>query len=959
MRRRIFIASILFLLFMGTTPACGTYMTNREVVKLFEQGRYQEAIALAEKTLAEREKAYGPDDPRVAFNLNNLAKLYESMGRYQEALPMYERARDIYEKKYGPDHQYVAVTLNNLAALHNLMGDYENVESLYLRAIDIFDKTKGEDSVLAAQSINNLAEFYDEIGEFQKSEPLKVKALEILKKRLGPDDPKVAIALNNLANLYQDLGDYEKAESLHRQALAIDEKALGPDHPMVATDLNNLSKALADQGKWREAEKLNSRALEINRKAFGEKHPRVAENLNNLARIKHVLGDVESAAELYGQAQMIKLEILGPNHISVALSWNNLGLLAQETGDYALAEKYYLRAQDIKESLLGPVHPDVSLGYANLGMLAADQGDYPKAHELFQKAEKIDDQLIDQVMGFTAESQKLKFLATKELSMAGSISLVATELADNPAARKDAMNLWLKRKGIILEAQRRFQEAVVYSGDPEAREVFQELARVRARLSRLVMSGPGREGPQTHQARIAELNRERDRLEARLSQLSRGFAIQKKKSRADVVQVAQALPPGTALVEFARIRFYNYRAAAGQPHWEPPQYLAFVVLAGREDAALVPLGQADPIDRAVMDFKRAVTNLNDLKGLEAGKAASRLHNTAFAPIQKALGPTREIFISPDGNLNLIPFEVLKNKQGKYLIDDYTFYYLSAGRDILGFDSAPKSGGQAVLIGDPDFDMNGETRKDTLKQLRLADVGESGFSSRSADAAGLHFSPLPGTREEVQSIEQILGLDATQVYIGEKALEEVLLSLSNPRILHLATHGFFLDDMNVEGLADRSALNPTDTREKVRIDNPLLRSGLAMAGANQSTDNQSGSDGLLTAEKVLSLNLSGTELVVLSACETGVGEVKQGEGVFGLRRAFTRAGARSMVMSMWSVPDLETKELMVTFYQELNQGELNRGKALRQAALAEKAKTEQRYGHTNPLFWGAFVFLGQP
>ena len=360
-----------------------------------------------------------------------------------------------------------------------------------------------------------------------------------------------------------------------------------------------------------------------------------------------------------------------------------------------------------------------------------------------------------------------------------------------------------------------------------------------------------------------------------------------------------------------------------------------------------------------MDFKKAVTNLDDLKGLESGKAATQLYDMAFAPIQKALGPTREIFISPDGNLNLIPFEVLKDGQGKYLIDDYTFYYLSAGRDILGFDQEPKSDGQTVLIGNPDFDMSGKARLESLKQMRLAGVGKSVFSSRSADAAGLHFSPLPGTLEEVKSIEQILGPDATQVYTGEKALEEVLLSLSNPRILHLATHGFFLDDVNVVGLADRSALSPVETKDQVRIENPLLRSGLAMAGANRMTDNRSGSDGLLTAEKVLSLDLNGTELVVLSACETGVGEVKQGEGVFGLRRAFTRAGARSMVMSMWSVPDLETKELMVTFYQELNQGKLNRGKALRRAALAQKAKAEQRYGNANPLFWGAFVFLGQP
>ena len=958
MLRRVITASILIVLFTSISASCQMYQPDQELLKLSEQGRYQEAIELAEKILAEHEKAYGPDDPQMAFSLNNLAKLYQDMGRYREALPLYQRARDIFEKKYGPDHKYVGVTICNLAVLHNLMGDYENVESLFLRAIDIFNKTEGEESDEAAHAINDLAEFYDDTGDFQKAEPLKIKALEIWRKRLGPDDPKVAVALNNLGNLYQNLGDYEKAESLQRQALAIDEKALGPDHPTVATDLNNLSNTMADQGKWKEAEKLNARALEIGRKAFGEKHPLVAEYLNNLAQIKHASGDLESATELYGQALMIKLEILGPNHISVAHGWSNLGMLALEMGQYALAEKYYLRAQEIKEMLLGPLHPDVSLGYANLGMLAAAKGDYLKAHELFKQSEEIDDQLIDQVMGFTSENQKLKFLATKEISTASSISLVISKLADNPDARRDAMDLWLKRKGIILEAQRRFQEAAVYSGDTEARAVFQELAQARTQLSRLVLSGPGPAGPQAHKAKIADLNRKRDRLEARLSQLSQGFAIQKKKSRARAEQVAKALPPGTALVEFARLPFYNY-SAAGQASWDPPHYLAFVVLAGSDDVGLIPLGPAEPVDRAVMEFKKAVTDLSDLEGRKSGEAASRLYDLAFAPLEKALGKTREIFISPDGNLNLIPFEVFKDKGGRYLIDDYTFYYLSAGRDVLGFDSVQRSDGKAVLVGDPDFDMTGERRRKTLKQLRLADISEAGFSSRSIDAAGLHFSPLPGTFQEVRSVEQILGSTDTQVYTGDRALEEVLMNLSAPRILHLATHGFFLEDMKIEGLTARGAVNPTDATDGTHIENPLLRSGLALAGANRTTEKPTGSDGLLTAEKVLALNLNGTELVVLSACETGVGEVKQGEGVFGLRRAFSQAGAKSMVMSLWSVPDLETKELMVEFYRNLKQEGLNRGRALRKAALAEKARAEQRYGNANPLFWGAFVFLGQP
>jgi len=342
----------------------------------------------------------------------------------------------------------------------------------------------------------------------------------------------------------------------------------------------------------------------------------------------------------------------------------------------------------------------------------------------------------------------------------------------------------------------------------------------------------------------------------------------------------------------------------------------------------------------------------------------------FEPIKKELGDVKEIFISPDGNLNLMPFEVLQGPDGRFLIEDYTFNYLAAGRDILGFGEIEERGGKALIIGDPDYDLGSEERRSTLRKLALAPAGKRHAAKRSRDMRGFTFQRLPGTKEEVEAIQDLLGKDQAELYTGKKALEEVLRKRATPSILHLATHGFFLSDLDLSDLIDdRSdrgiviAHKPKKRpkKAKAKIENPLLRSGIALAGANNAlkSGDKEKTDGIVTAEKILGLRLRGTDMVVLSACETGMGEVKTGEGVFGLRRAFTQAGTRSLVMSMWSVPDKETKELMIEFYKNIQSGKTNRCQALRAAALKEMKIVKKRYGHRNPLFWGGFLFLGEP
>jgi len=469
-------------------------------------------------------------------------------------------------------------------------------------------------------------------------------------------------------------------------------------------------------------------------------------------------------------------------------------------------------------------------------------------------------------------------------------------------------------------------------------KIFQELSGVRAQLSKLAFSGPGKAGPEAYKKEIAVLETKKSGLEARLSNLSKAFALKQKVSRADSLKIASALPKDTVLLEFARIKKFNFKAKGKEKNWLPDYYIAFVVHAGQGDKpGMIDLGDAAKIDKAVTLLKKEIVDYRDIKDPTMISASKKLYKLVFKPLLKELGNKSEIFISPDGNLNLIPFEVLQGPEGRFLIEDYTFNYLAAGRDIVGFGEIKERGRKALLMGDPDFDL-GEAGKDSsLRELALTSVENTEEHMRSVDMRGFHFTRLPGTREEVRTIHALFGQNNADLYTGREALEEVLKQKGAPSILHLATHGFFLSDFELRDSSgdefDRgmvvqlTKVSKKTGAESIRIKNPLLRSGIALAGANNAlkANETEKSDGIFTAEKILGLKLRGTDMVVLSACDTGAGEVKTGEGVFGLRRAFTQAGTRSLVMSMWSVPDRETKDLMVNFYRNIITGKMTRSK----------------------------------
>jgi CHAT domain-containing protein/tetratricopeptide (TPR) repeat protein len=354
--------------------------------ELYQAGKYSEAIPLAQRALAIREKSLGRDHPDVAYSLNYLAVLYGNQGRYADAEPLYKRSLAIWEKSLGRDHPYVALSLNNLAVLYGKQGRYADAEPLHKRSLAIREKALGRDHPDVAQSLDNLAVLYRNQGRYADAEPLYKRSLAIREKALGRDHPDVALSLNNLAVLYRSQGRYADAEPLYKRSLAIWEKSLGPDHPDVAQSLYNLAALYSDQGRYADAEPLYKRSLAIREKSLGPDHPDVARSLNNLAVLYVTQGRYADAEPLYKRSLAIQEKSLGRDHPDVAYSLTNLAVLYRSQGRYADAEPLYKRSLAIREKALGRDHPEVAESLNLLATLYGDQGRYADAEPLYKRS---------------------------------------------------------------------------------------------------------------------------------------------------------------------------------------------------------------------------------------------------------------------------------------------------------------------------------------------------------------------------------------------------------------------------------------------------------------------------------------------------------------------------------------------------------------------------------------------
>ena len=959
-------------------------------------GRYKDAEPLFQQTVENAKRIVGEDHPKYSTILNNLAYLYSQLGRYEEAEPLYRQALGIGKRILGEDHPGYATSLSNLADLYKALGRYEEAEPLFRQALDIKRRVLGEDHPKYATTLNNLAALYMSLGRHEDAESHFRQALDLRRRVLGEDHPDYATSLNDLFLLYHSLGRYEEAEPLVRQASEIAKRTLGEDHPIYATTLNNLAGLHETRGRYEEAGRLYRQASDIRRRVLGEEHPGYANSLNNLAELYRTLGRYEEALPLHRQALDIRGRVLGEDHPDYAVSLNNLAVLYRTLGRYEEALPLHRQALAIAKRTLGEDHPTYASGLDNLAVTLATTGRTEQARQHLEQALAIEQHLAREVFAFSSESAMRAFVA-KRSGVLENLTSLSFQDSEGSAATASLLTAVLTRKGMVFDSLLAFRRARrLLSQVPEVARQAAALRARRQRFNDLALPPPGADPHKIQQDRET-LRREIDRLE---SELNRTLAQQYPQSiaeRVDVEAVRRRLPRGSVLIELLRSAIFDFKAE----RWKLAHYLAFALHPDTDRAPkMIDLGEAAEIDEVIADlrehneyFNRKFVRVSgaysdnserlplELQELERNEEATYrslardLYQRVFQPLRETIGEATAIYLAPDGELNRIAFETLVDEEGRYLVESYRFAYPTTGRDLLR--EPDTSGKGTVVFADPDYDLEPGERRELVAQLEF-EREDAGGGAVSRDSRGLgRWKPLPGTRQEGESIGQELeGTEYRPVTLkmGRFALEEELKAVSSPRILVLSTHGFTLPDERREDTEWRreqaqAALMMEPSRENAAArglallrgtENPMLRSGFVLAGANRlgQEEGQGLEDGWVTAQEVAMLDLRGTELVVASACDSGLGRVEAGEGVHGLRRAFLHAGAQSVLISLYKVPDAETQRLIGRFFGRLKEG---RGKleSLRETQLEIIRQRQEDHGAAHPFFWGSFVLVGKP
>ena len=939
---------------------------NAQVVAAYSEGRYADALTLAKDTLETAEKTLGPEHPQTLTSMNNLASLYEHTGRYGDAEPLYRRALEVRERVLGPEHPDTLTSMNNLASLYQSTGRYGDAEPLYRRPLEVRERVLGPEHPDTLFSMNNLALLYQNIGRYGDAEPLYRRALEGSERVLGSEHTQTLGIMNNLALLYQSTARYGDAEPLYRRALKVSERVLGPEHPQTLFSVNNLASLYQSTGRYGDAEPLHRRALEVRERVLGPEHPDTLFSMNNLALLYQSTGRYGDAEPLYRSALEVRERVLGSEHTQTLGSVNNLALLYQRTGRYGAAEPLFRRALEVSESMLGPEHPQTLTSANNLAFLYQSTGRYGDAEPLLRRAlesservlgsehpdtlrslsnlavllansdrpdeamralrqidQRLDQWLRIEVSNARSAAMRRELLNLNSNYQGASFSFVLQN--PSPAGHRFAADLTLKWKKRVAQEDAVLNNLVRETDDGAVLELIDRVKAGRAELSRIAFD------PEISAEDKIAKRETLEAAEAELRAASEKFRRFQRVSGASADDVSLALPRSSALIEYKLYDPFDFKTG----EFGETRLLA-VVLRPDADPALVDLGEA-----GVFFSSQALTVNRVLRAEnEVSFDAVMLHgfNSLITPLTDHLDGVETLYVSPDGPLGALPFEAFLTETGTRLIERFDVHTLQTGRDLVARDR-PATGKGLVAFGGIDF----ETASLTAPLVDKTEFRDALDATRQQISS---FPFLDESAREVRYIGELYGALRTeeptpQIFTGLDATESTLKSLqSPPRVLHLATHGYYLQSGSIDG-------------------RPLLQSGVTFAGANNALAGKLGADGengILHALEAQTLNLFGTELVVLSACETGQGAMDYSEGLEGLPRAFYVAGAQNVLAALWPVGDRSAKEFMQRFYDNwLEQtATSDPAAALRKTKLQYLTSTDDQ--ERNPDNWAPFVLF---
>ncbi len=917
-------------------------------------------------------------------------------GHYEEVIPILEKLVVAKAKAFGPDHAVTLQYVGWLAYVERMTGAWAVSERHYRQMLSALERSRQRGTVQHRNTRRGLIDLYRDKGDLERAEPIAQAILDEAEQD-GPEDKIVAQALQDLAGIRRARGAFGDAEALLLHALRIVlavGKPVGLEYGTtfdakgreIEVDkatrtregegeiLRALTLLLLDAGKLADAEVYGRRSVAAAEEWAEPTAPGIAPTVHDLGRVLQAKGDAAGAWQAFARALAIREKAYGGEHPAVATSLHAMARLRLAQGAGAEAEALARRGLAILERAFGPDHRSVADVLEDLAQALAEQGRAAEALPLQDRASAIRDREAQIVLAVGSEAQRRALAAGRRkqtdatLSLASAagwgtpsgatLSLGGAAGPSEPAAARLALRTLLRAKGRLLDASADEMAVLRARLDDAGRAVFDDLARVTAAISASAARGETAEASPEARDRLARLSAERRRLEALIA--DRSSVYRADEALATVEDVAARVPGDAALVEVAVYRPFLLRSAkeprpeATSTPWGEPRYAAYVLRGG--EVTSVDLGEAAEVEAAVTKLRAALGDPDLTRDARpAGRAA---YDRIFAPIAAKLEGVAHVLWSPDGALSLVPLGALVAPDGRFLVESRLVTYLTSGRDLLRFEgpAEPRSG--PLVIAAPDFGAlpgapsAAPSRGGATPSEPSRGRGEPGEASRRSpegvDMSRIGFLPLPGTAREAEAVEETLASGV--VLVGDQATESAVKWAHAPSVLHIATHGFFLPDGPTTAAPGMDP-SGSETALALSAESPLVRSGLAFAGANKRASGSE--DGILSGLEASSLDLSGTELVVLSACETGLGATVPGDGVYGLRRAFAIAGAETLVMSLWQVDTGRTRELMTAYYGALAAG-AGRSEAMRRAQLGMIATKAT----SHPNVWASFIVSGR-
>ena len=910
----------------------------------FYQEKYNYTELSWKKALEIRKIVFGEMHIEIASSFNGIGTLCIIKGDYKTAELNIKKAMEIIKHNLGEEQPNYASSINNLGLLYIDMGDYISAELCIEKSVEISKKVLGENHPKYASSLKSLAQLYRINGDFKSAEKYALQSLEIIRKNTGEEHPDYASNLDNLGVLYFDIGDYEISFKFNKQALELSGRIHGEAHSNYARILLHKGNLYYVREEYISAKRYYQQALEIKSKVYGKDHIENAIIMNNLGATYEHLRDFKSAEQYHLLALEIYRKVQGEEHYEYARSLNNLGIMYSKMGDYKTAEPYYKQAIEISKKALGEDHPDFISTQNSIAKFFLKTNREKEAYEILnQNFSKKAKQIADN-FEWLNDNQKEAYWK-QESSFFENLSLHANEASEKvPEFTGLNYNAALLTKSKMLEAK--ISSENYYR---EVDEIREELAYRRRLLAK--MESEGTEDIE----KLNLLKKEADSLDKRLTLSWPEYAAQKKNLSITWNQVQEKLNSDEAAIEF--VRFYNEKDSNYY-------YNALVLRKNDKNPQLVKLCKE-----------------KDLTSIQPKSGFSAYYPLIWAPIEKYLQAVKTIYYSPVGEISNISLQAIYpskekgdkiiEKQGEnrgniskekgsiaekdavFLMDRYKMHRLTSTR-YLAIDLKQKENEQ---IG-KSISLSGGINYDYLPGTdQSAEKGKS--KNRSSESASGKLEFLLGTLTEVETINSTLSTKGWQTKLLKynEALEEITIkqeAKEAPSILHIATHGYAFPEFNFMD----SSISKNSLRYSFRFSkNPMVRSGIILAGGNwawtgSDTLSKMGMEqnGILTALEVSQLNLRKTKLVVLSACETGLGKIEGSEGTFGLKRGFKLAGVEQIIVSLWSVPDKETMELMTLFYNDLSI-------TLNPVSSFEKAQKEMRKKYPNePEKWAGFVLV---